>query len=228
MSTPRRVVITGVSRGLGRALAEGVIAAGHVVAGGARSAEAIWHLTQRHGPPHRFDTVDVSCDTQVQRWAGQVLQDGPPDLLVNNAALINENALLWHVPVEEFSAVVDVNLKGTFHVIRHFVPAMVMRGEGVIVNFSSTWGRTTASEVAPYCATKWAIEGLTEALAQELPRGVAAVALNPGVVDTPMLRSCLGDEAAAYPAPEAWAAQALPLLLQLTGASNGQRLTVPL
>jgi NADP-dependent 3-hydroxy acid dehydrogenase YdfG len=60
---------------------------------------------------------------------------------------------------------IDVNIKGVANVIRYFVPAMIERGSGVIVNFSSYWGRSTAAEVAPYCATKWAIEGLTRALA---------------------------------------------------------------
>ena len=64
----------------------------------------------------------------------------------------------------------DVNVKGVANVIRAFVPAMVAKKRGVIVNLSSGWGRSTAAEVAPYCATKYAIEGLTLSLAQELPR----------------------------------------------------------
>ena len=91
-----------------------------------------------------------------------------------------------------FPQVIDVNLKGMANVIRHFVPAMVKNKSGVIVNFSSGWGRSTDAEVAPYCATKWAIEGLTQALAQELPPGMAAVPLNPGIINTGMLRSCFG------------------------------------
>jgi len=66
-------------------------------------------------------------------------------------------------------------VKGTANVIRYFVPDMVRRKSGVIVNFSSGWGRSTDAEVAPYCASKWAIEGLTQALSQELPSGMAAV-----------------------------------------------------
>src|SRR5207302_9465479 len=127
-----------------------------------------------------------------------------PDLLVNNAALVNDNAPLWEVPPDQFSRVIDVNIKGVYHVIRAFVPAMIRKGSGVIINFSSGWGRSTSPEVAPYCATKFAIEGLTQALAQELPEGLAAVPLNPGVIDTDMLRSCFGDSAGGYPKPEGW------------------------
>ena len=75
-----------------------------------------------------------------------------PDLLLNNAAAINRNAKLWEVPADEFAAVVAANINGTYHVIRHFVPAMIAAGRGVIVNFSSTWGRSTAPEVSPSIA----------------------------------------------------------------------------
>ncbi|MBV9125505.1 MAG: SDR family NAD(P)-dependent oxidoreductase, partial [Planctomycetes bacterium] len=98
---------------------------------------------------------------------------------------------------------------------------------GVIVNFSSGWGRSTSAEVAPYCATKWAIEGLTKALAEELPPGMAAVPLNPGIIDTAMLRECFGADAAHYPRAEDWSRQAVPFLLRLGPGDNGKSLTVP-
>src|SRR5262249_42930542 len=126
----------------------------------------------------------------------------------------------------EFDQVIDVNIKGVANVIRHFAPALVERGRGVLVNFSSGWGRSTDAEVAPYCATKWATEGLTQALAQELPAGVAAIALNPGIIDTDMLQSCFGRSASAYPSAEQWARKAVPFLLELGPRHNGQSLTV--
>src|SRR5262249_26471818 len=139
----------------------------------------------------------------------------------------NRNAPLWQVPAEEFDRVIDVNIKGVANVIRHFVPAMVERKSGVIVNLSSGWGRSTSPEVGPYCATKWAIEGLTRSLAQELPRGMAAVPLNPGIIDTDMLRSCFGGEASGYPSPKQWAERAAPFLLDLGTNDNGKPLTAP-
>ena len=224
----KRIVLTGASRGLGRAMAEGFIAAGHVLLGCARSAEAIAGLRKRFGPPHRFDVVDVSRDEEVRAWAAAVLAAGPaPDLLINNAAIINPNARLWDVPAKDFSRVTDVNIKGVANVLRHFVPAMVARRKGVIVNFSSYWGRSVAPEVAPYCATKWAIEGLTAALAEELPAGMAAVPLNPGVIDTDMLRSCFGESAGSYLGPTQWAQEAVPFILSLGPEHNGRQLTVP-
>lgn len=223
----RVVVITGVTRGLGRAMAEEFARQGHTVAGCGRSADDLARVRQTTGGQSRFDVVDVSDEAQVARWAEAVLTAlRPPDLLINNAAIINRNAALWDVPANEFSRVIDVNIKGVVNVIRHFVPAMVQRGRGVIVNFSSGWGRSTDAQVAPYCATKWAIEGLTQALAQEVPRGMAAVPLNPGIIDTEMLRSCFGESASAYPAPSDWARRAVPFLLQLSARDNGQPLTV--
>ncbi len=122
---------------------------------------------------------------------------------------------------------ISVNIVGTANVIRHFVPAMVERKRGVIVNFSSGWGRCTAPEVAPYCATKYAIEGLTLALAQELPRGMAAVPLNPGIINTEMLQQCWADGASAYPTAERWSRIAAPFLLSLGVKDNGKSLSVP-
>lgn len=203
------------------------IARGHRVIGCGRNPVAIAELTQTYGSPHRFEEVDVSDDAAVAAWAASVLEvAGPPDLLLNNAAVINRNAPLWQVPVMEFDNLVDINIKGVANVIRHFVPAMVARGSGVIVNFSSGWGRETDPLVAPYCASKWAMEGLTQALAQELPEGMVAIPLSPGIIDTDMLRSCFGGEAALYPNSDAWAKTAVPYLLGLGPADNGQSLTV--
>lgn len=225
---PRQIVLTGASRGLGLAMAECFISAGHVVHGSARTAAQMAELARRFGPPHTFAAVDVRIDEQVEAWAARVLAAaGPPDLVLNNAALINANAPLWQVAAEEFSAVLDVNVKGTYHVLRHFLPAMIERGRGVIVNFSSGWGRGTSPEVAPYCASKWAIEGLTRALAEELPPGMAAIPINPGMIDTDMLRSCFGAMADSYPDPAAWAERAVPFLLSLGVEHNGEPLTVP-
>jgi NAD(P)-dependent dehydrogenase (short-subunit alcohol dehydrogenase family) len=131
------------------------------------------------------------------------------------------------VTAEEFSAVVDVNLKGTASVMRAVLPSMVERRSGVVVNFSSGWGRSTAPEVAPYCATKWAIEGLSQAVAQEVPAGVAVLAVNPGIIHTAMLESCFGGAASSYEGPDAWARRAGPFLLRLGPSDNGAALSVP-
>lgn len=223
-----QIVVTGVSRGLGRAMALGFAREGHTVVGCARNVEALKSLQEQLGTPHRCDVVDVSDGDQVQAWAANVLGEiGPPDLLINCAAMINRNAPLWELSESDFSDIVDVNIKGVFHTIKHFVPAMKQPGRGVIVNFSSYWGRSTSSDVAAYCATKWAIEGLSRGLADDLPTGMASVALNPGVIHTEMLQLTFGNSAANYPKPDQWANAAVPFILGFGPADNGTSVTVP-
>jgi len=224
----RTVLVTGVTRGLGRALAVRLAALGHVVVGCGRTRSAVEALQDELGEPHGFSVVDVAAAAAVEAWARRVVARHPPlDLVVNNAGVINPNAPLWEVTEEDFARVLDVNLKGTYHVVRSFLPAMLERRQGVVVNFSSGWGRASSAEVASYCATKWGIEGMTRALAEELPAGMAAVALNPGVIHTAMLESCYGQSAKSYPGPERWAERAAPFLLGLGPKDNGKSLTVP-
>lgn len=221
------IVITGVTKGLGRALAEWFIAHGHTVAGCGRSAE-ILELRFTHPAPHDFAVVDVTDENKVALWAQKVCgPDRTPDLLICNAAIINRPAALWEVPAAEFNRVIDINVKGVATVLRHFLPVMIARRSGVVVTLSSGWGRSTSPEVAPYCASKFAIEGMTLALGQELPAGMAAVPLNPGVIDTDMLRLSWAEGAKSAPKPDEWAAVAAPFLLQLGPKDNGHSLTVP-
>lgn len=227
--TPARklIVLTGATRGIGRAMTEKFIALGHTVQGCGRSRAHIEQLRQAFGAPHDFAMVDVAQEAQVENWAARVLaQQGPPDLLINNAALIHEAAPLWHVSGEVFDRVIDVNIKGMANVIRHFVPAMVARKSGIIVNISSGLGRSALANMAPYCATKWAVEGLTQALARELPAGMAAIPLNPGVIDTDMLRLGFGEMAREYPRPDKWSERAVPFLLKLGPKDNGKPLSI--
>ena len=227
-ATGKVVVITGVARGLGRALAEGFAADGHRVVGCSRSENKIAELEKALDHSHSFSVLDVRDDDAVRDWASTAIREfGAPDLLLNNAAVINKSKFLWDVSAAEFDVIVDTNIKGVTNVIRHFLPSMAREQSGVIVNFSSGWGRSASPEVAPYCATKWAIEGLTQSLAQELPEGMAAVPLNPGIINTQMLRSCFGPSAADFFSPTEWAETAIPFLLGLGAQHNGQSLTAP-
>ena len=223
---PKRIVITGATRGLGRAMVVELAAAGHQVFGCGRGESNIAER-RRLFPSHEFSVVDVSDDGEVRNWAADLIaRHGAPHLLLNNAALMNRPAPLWTLPANELDPVIDVNVKGVANVIRHFVPAMVRRQEGVIVNFSSGWGRTVDAEVAPYCATKFAIEGLSKALALELPDGMASIPLNPGIIHTDMLREAWNDGASSFESPERWAKRAVPFILSLGSEHNGRSLTV--
>jgi NAD(P)-dependent dehydrogenase (short-subunit alcohol dehydrogenase family) len=223
----KSIVITGATRGLGLAMTRFFAAQGHTIHGCGRDAAAVAALQKEFSGPHSFKALDVSNDNAVADWAHEVLKNGSPDFLLNNAAIIAPNSPLWKLPASSVDPVIDINIKGTIHTIRHFLPSMIERGRGVVVNFSSGWGRSTSPEVATYCATKYAIEGLTAALAQELPHSLTAVALNPGVIHTDMLASCFGDSASEYPTPDDWVKIAGPFILKIGPPDNGCQLTVP-
>jgi NAD(P)-dependent dehydrogenase (short-subunit alcohol dehydrogenase family) len=196
---------------------------GWTVAGGARNIDALEGLSKQIDTNCLFLPMDVSDPESVESFARNIKENlGVPDLLVNNAGLINKNAHLVDVSPEEFSAVMAVNLGGIHNMIRSFVPMMKDAGRGIIANFSSYWGQSTAPEVGPYCATKWGVEGLTRSLAQEVPDGLGAVAFNPGVIHTDMLRSTFGEQAQDYESPQIWAVHAVDKLEGLTVADNGK------
>ncbi|GLU06053.1 hypothetical protein SLE2022_231170 [Rubroshorea leprosula] len=225
----RTVLITGVSRGLGRALAVELSKRGHTVIGCSRTQTKLDSLQSELTSPdrHLLLAVDVRSNSSVEELARVVMEKkGVPDIIVNNAGTINKNNKIWDVPLEEFDTVIDTNVKGIANVLRHFIPLMLPNKRGIIVNMSSGWGRSGAALVAPYCASKWAIEGLSRSVAKELPDGMAVIALSPGVINTEMLESCFGASASLYQTPEAWALKAATMILNLTAADNGASLTV--
>ena len=222
------IVITGVTKGLGRALAEQYIHLNHTVIGCGRNIETITEMKTEFPVSTNFQVVNIDDHQQVQDWAKNILSRfGAPDFLLNNAGIINKNSTLWNIPETEFSKVIDTNIKGVYYTIKEFLPSMIKVKKGIVVNFSSGWGRSTSPEVAAYCSTKWAIEGLSKSLAQEIPKGMACVALNPGVIDTDMLRSCWGKNASAYIKPKNWASKAAPYILRINEKDNGASLTAP-
>jgi NAD(P)-dependent dehydrogenase (short-subunit alcohol dehydrogenase family) len=224
---PLTVVITGVTRGLGRAMADEFVRLGHRVLGCARTQEHIEELSRAY-PGHDFQVVDVASDAEVEVWARRLTGEHRPlDLVLNNAAILSPKAWLWEVGDREFSREIDTNIKGVVNVIRHFTPSMISRKRGVIVNLTSRWGRRVEEQMAPYCATKWAVVAITKALAKELaPNGVAVVGLNPGVVRTGMLQRYLGDaapgEGSGYPTPSDWAKIAVPFIMSFGLKDTGK------
>ena len=120
-TTSKIVLLTGVSRGCGRALTEEFIRLGQVVLGCGRSEKEIAALQSRFPTPNHFAVVDVTDDAQVAAWARRVLRlHEAPELLLNNAGIINRNAPLWEVPAREFSEVIHLHLPGLpRHRLRH-------------------------------------------------------------------------------------------------------------
>jgi NAD(P)-dependent dehydrogenase (short-subunit alcohol dehydrogenase family) len=173
----RIAVVTGASRGIGRAVAAALSGAGAVVAGCAL-----------HAAP---DVVacDVRQPADVARFAADVTRRlGTPDILVNNAGTVARGRL-DELDIEAWDDVVDANLKGTFLVTRAFLPQMRARGSGRIINIASIAGRQGTAGLTAYCAAKHGVVGLTRALAEELRAdGLVVNAVCPGSVDTEMLR----------------------------------------
>ncbi|MGB3511813.1 MAG: SDR family oxidoreductase [Microcoleaceae cyanobacterium] len=225
----KSILITCVSRGLGRVMTEAFIQLGHTVVGCSLNEQAIADLEKQFGEPHHFTAVDIADEMQVKSWSQTItLKYDAPDLIINNAGIVHELAPLWEIEGKVFDRVIDTNIKGVANILRYFLPQMVAKNQGVIVNFSAGWGRYTTANAAPYCASKWAIEGLTKALAQELPPGMAAVSLWPGTIHTDTLETIYGNEKAAkYIQPQDWVKIAVPFLLQIGASDNGKALAIP-
>jgi len=203
----RRVLVTGASRGIGAALCAALRGAGAEVIGVARTA----------GPS--VLRCDVADEGEVARLRAQT---GPVDVLVNNAAVIHRPAPLVDVPLDEWRRLFAANVFGTVAMLRAYVPAMNERGAGLVCNVSSTWGRVAEARQAPYCATKFAVEALSRALAGEVAPGVVVLAWNPGVVATDMLATCFEGDVSAYTPPEECAAAFLKLVARVRPGWNGR------
>ncbi|PFO61845.1 short-chain dehydrogenase [Bacillus cereus] len=225
----KSVIITGVTQGLGRAMVDRFHELGWNIYGCGRSKNKIEELKKQYSKIHDFQVIDVSDSQQVNDWANYILnRHMAPDLIINNASIVNQNAQLWKIMDQEFENVMNVNVNGVVNVIRAFVPAMVARKEGIIINMSSSWGREGEAELAPYCASKFAIEGITKSMALELPHGMAVVALDPGgSISTPMLKSCAPQYINESPTPETWSHKAIEYILNITIDKNGDSLTCP-
>ncbi|PGP41005.1 short-chain dehydrogenase [Bacillus thuringiensis] len=225
----KSVIITGVTQGLGRAMVDRFHELGWNIYGCGRSKDKIEELKKQYSKIHDFQVIDVSDSQQVNNWANYILnRHTAPDMIINNASIVNQNAQLWKITAQEFENVINVNVNGVVNVIRAFVPAMVARKEGIIINMSSSWGREGEAELAPYCASKFAIEGITKSMALELPHGMAVVALDPGgSISTPMLKSCAPQYINESPTPETWSHKATQYILNITIDKNGDSLTCP-
>ena len=221
----RKVAITGTSKGLGRALSAQFLQMGHQVFGGARTPGEQLGFE----PAGAYHQVDVTDSASLDRWWTSARErfGGLPDLVIANAAVINRSAPLWRVPEAEFRQVVEANVVGVYLTFKQFISLWEESAKkpAVLVALSSGWGRSTSPEVAPYCASKWAVERMVGALAQELPE-LTVVALNPGIIDTEMLRSCFGEGAGHYNKPGSWARPAARQILAFDRSHNGKSATI--
>ncbi len=177
----KRWLITGSSRGIGRALSEAVLGAGHRLVATARQPSHLSDLVERFGDDVRPVEHDVT-DPDAAGNAIRVATDnfGGLDVLVNCAGYGNVNSI-EDTDLDEFRRQIETNLFGTIIVTKAVIPVMRQQGSGHIIQFSSVGGRIGAPGRAPYCAAKWGVEGFSEVLAQEMSLvGVKITIIEPG------------------------------------------------
>jgi NAD(P)-dependent dehydrogenase (short-subunit alcohol dehydrogenase family) len=189
----KHVVISGASKGLGRALALRFAAEGASVTVCARSVRLLESL-QADLASRGTDVLALPCDISdsqsVRSFAEQTLAARKHvDILINNASLLGQRVPIAEYPLKEWDEVIQTNINGTFFLTRAFVPAMMMRGAGAVINVSSSVGRTGRKQWGAYAVSKFAVEGLTQVLAEELkPFNIRVNSVNPGPMATDMRR----------------------------------------
>jgi NAD(P)-dependent dehydrogenase (short-subunit alcohol dehydrogenase family) len=187
----RTALVTGAGSGLGRAIALGLAGAGaRVLLTGRRAAplEAVAaEIESRYGTPA---PVGI-CDTSQEESVGALVDrfaDEQISILINNAGIAGPVAPLTDIGVEEWDEVFAVNVRGIFLMCRGFLPAMIGRGTGAIINLASVSGKRPLARRTPYTASKMAVIGLTTTLAHEVgPLGIMVNTLSPGPVAGPRM-----------------------------------------
>ncbi|OUM92805.1 MAG: hypothetical protein BAA04_11160 [Firmicutes bacterium ZCTH02-B6] len=238
--TGKVALVTGAGRGIGRAIAHALAGAGaSVVVNDLAPPPDVDHLLDAlaaHGGTPRFVAANVSRFEEVERMRDEVVAAyGGLDILVNNAG-ITRDAFFTKMTLEQWHAVIDVNLHGVFYCCKAFADAMINRGWGRIINISSIVGQTGNLGQANYAAAKAAVIGLSQTLARELIRyGITVNAIAPGFVDTAMVAAIpdkvkekilAGIPAARLAQPEEIAAAVLYLASPSAGYVTGQVLPV--
>jgi NAD(P)-dependent dehydrogenase (short-subunit alcohol dehydrogenase family) len=198
-------LITGTSTGIGLATAVTLARGGHTVfatmrnpAGGSGEIRAI---AEAEKLPITVLPMDVDDDASVRAGVDQALaESGRIDVLVNNAGIAAHGSV-EELPISEFRRTMETNFFGALRCIQAVVPGMRERRHGCIINVTSVAGRIASAPQAPYAASKWALEALSEALAQEVkPFGVRVAIVEPGVIATPIFgKSASGPANSLYP-----------------------------
>ncbi|KVE05276.1 oxidoreductase [Burkholderia sp. AU18528] len=181
MASGNIMLITGVSSGFGRALAQEALAAGHTVVGTVRSAQAARDFEALSAQAAVARVLDVTDFERIDGVVADIEANvGPVDVLVNNAGYGHEG-IMEESPLDEMRRQFDVNVFGAVAMMKAVVPFMRERRRGRILNITSMGGHITMPGIAYYCGSKFALEGISETLGKELePFGIAVTAVAPG------------------------------------------------
>ena len=198
MLSGKIALITGASRGIGRAIALKLAGLGAdiaiVYAGNNEKAQEVVSLAHGSGVRAEAFKCDVSDFTAVKEMVDDIKNKlGAVDILVNNAG-ITKDGLIMNMKEETFDEVVDINLKGAFNMIRHCSPMFIRRKSGKIINISSVAGLIGNAGQANYAASKAGLIGLTKSVARELAsRNITCNAIAPGFIQTDMTDNITSD-----------------------------------
>jgi NAD(P)-dependent dehydrogenase (short-subunit alcohol dehydrogenase family) len=198
------VLVTGASRGIGLATSVLLARSGHRVFATMRDpsrAPELAAVTAAESLPIVISPMNVDFDDSVKQTVSNILaQHGPVDVLVNNAG-IERRGSVEELPLEEFKAVMETNYFGAIRCMQAILPSMRERGSGWIINITSVAGRISPSPLGPYSASKFALEAITEALAQEVTSlGIKVAIVQPGIINTEMANAITVEaEGSRYP-----------------------------
>jgi NAD(P)-dependent dehydrogenase (short-subunit alcohol dehydrogenase family) len=185
------VLITGTSRGIGLETALAFGRAGHKVYATMRNPSQSPQLAEtaaREKLPITVSVMDVDSDQSVSDGIAAILKNGPVDVLVNNAGVEGVGSV-EELPLATFRSIMETNYFGAIRTTQALLPQMRRRRNGCIINVTSVAGRLSCPPMTPYCASKWALEAFSEALAGEMKTFNVRVAIvEPGIIDTAMAR----------------------------------------
>ncbi|WP_425637411.1 SDR family oxidoreductase [Algoriphagus yeomjeoni] len=199
----KKVLVTGSSRGIGLEIAIAFGRAGYQVFATMRTpskATTLSETIKAEGLPVSMHKMNVNSDISVKAIMDEILlENGPIDILVNNAG-IGLNGSIEEMPLSEFKAVFETNLFGAVRCMKAVLPAMREQQSGCIINVTSVSGRLTSSPLGCYSASKFALEAISEALAQEVkPFGIRVGIVEPGIIDTDMAHEIEEVNPSIYP-----------------------------
>ena len=183
----RTALVTGAGNGLGRAISMELARGGARVLLAGRHRDKLAAVAREAGANVRIATVDTSAEDSVAALAEE-LADEETSILINNAGVAGPVAPLTAIAADAWDDVFAVNVRGVFLMCRAFLPAMVERRRGDVINLASVSGKRPLARRTPYTASKLAVIGLTASLAHEVgPHGVSVNTLSPGPVDGPRM-----------------------------------------
>ncbi|MFC3121600.1 3-oxoacyl-ACP reductase FabG [Agaribacter flavus] len=196
--TGKVALVTGASRGIGRAVAEQLLSMGATVLGTATSESGAAAISEYLGENGKGFVLNVTSDESISELLSQITESyGNPDILINNAGITRDN-LLMRMKDDEWNDILQTNLTSVFKLSKAVLRGMMKKKHGRIVNIGSVVGSTGNAGQANYAAAKAAVIGFSKSMAREIAsRGITVNVVAPGFIDTDMTKALTDDQKAA-------------------------------